>query len=67
MLNFSGSGIETTFTQEDACLASLVPTLKETDEENLILVGSLPDIVEDQLVELIKEFGIKEVAVLLKR
>ena len=65
VLNFSGSGIETTFTQgEDACLASLVPTLKETDEENLILVGSLPDIVEDQLVELIKELGIKEVAVL---
>ena len=65
VLNFSGSGIETTFTQgEDACLASLVPTLKETVEENLILVGSLPDIVEDQLVELIKELGIKEVAVL---
>ena len=64
MLNFSGSGIETTFTQgEDACLASLVPTLKETDEENLILVGSLPDIVEDQLVELIRELGIKEIAV----
>ncbi len=65
VLNFSGSGIETTFTQgEDACLASLVPTLKETEEENLILVGSLPDIVEDQLVELIKELGIKEIAVL---
>ena len=45
VLNFSGSGIETTFTQgEDACLASLVPTLKETVKENLILVGSLPDI-----------------------
>ncbi len=65
VLNFSGSGIETTFTQgEDACLASLVPTLKEKDEENLILVGSLPDIVEDQLVELIKELGIKEISVL---
>ena len=65
VLNFSGSGIETTFTQgEDACLASLVPTLEDTDEENLILVGSLPDIVEDQLVELIKELGIKEIAVL---
>ena len=65
VLNFSGSGIETTFTQgEDACLASLVPTLEETDDENLIIVGSLPDIVEDQLVELIKELGIKEIAVL---
>ena len=28
VLNYSGSGIETTFTQgEDACLAALVPTL----------------------------------------
>ena len=31
VLNYSGSGIETTFTQgEDACLASLVPTLPAT-------------------------------------
>ena len=65
VLNFSGSGIETTFTQgEDACLASLVPTLQETDEDNLVLVGSLPDIVEDQLVDLIKELGIKKISVL---
>ena len=65
VLNFSGSGIETTFTQgEDACLASLVPTLEETYEENLVLVGSLPDIVEDQLVDLIKELGINKISVL---
>ena len=65
VLNFSGSGIETTFTQgEDACLASLVPSLEETDEENLVLVGSLPDIVEDQLVDLITELGIKKISVL---
>jgi light-independent protochlorophyllide reductase subunit N len=63
--NFSGSGIETTFTQgEDACLASLVPTLEATDEENLMLVGSLPDIVEDQLLELIANLGLKNVSVL---
>jgi light-independent protochlorophyllide reductase subunit N len=65
VLNFSGSGIETTFTQgEDACLASLVPSLEETDVENLVLVGSLPDIVEDQLVDLITELGIKNITVL---
>jgi hypothetical protein len=32
VLNYSGSGIETTFTQgEDACLAALVPTLAASD------------------------------------
>ena len=65
VFNFSGSGIETTFTQgEDACLASLVPSLEETDKENLVIVGSLPDIVEDQLLELIEGLGIKNVSVL---
>ena len=65
VLNFSGSGIETTFTQgEDACLASLVPSLEESDEENLVLVGSLPDIVEDQLIDLINGLGVKRVSVL---
>ena len=65
VFNFSGSGIETTFTQgEDACLASLVPSLQETDKENLMIVGSLPDIVEDQLLELIDGLGIKNVSVL---
>ena len=65
VLNFSGSGIETTFTQgEDACLASLVPSLEETEKENLMIVGSLPDIVEDQLLDLIDGLGIKNVSVL---
>ncbi len=65
VLNFSGSGIETTFTQgEDACLASLVPSLEETDKENLMIVGSLPDIVEDQILDLIDGLGIKNVSVL---
>ena len=49
VINFSGSGIETTFTQgEDACLASLVPTMPKTDERQLVVVGALPDVVEDQ-------------------
>ena len=36
VLNYSGSGIETTFTQgEDACLAALVPEMAPTDDERL--------------------------------
>ena len=42
VLNYSGSGIETTFTEgEDACLASMVPTLGATAEKELLLVGAL--------------------------
>ena len=49
ILNYSGSGIETTFTQgEDACLAALVPEMRHEAAEQLLIVGSLPDIVEDQ-------------------
>ncbi|MFK7957034.1 MAG: ferredoxin:protochlorophyllide reductase (ATP-dependent) subunit N [Lysobacterales bacterium] len=49
VLNYSGSGIETTFTQgEDACLASLVPEMDTTDERRLLIVGALADVVEDQ-------------------
>ena len=59
VLNFSGSGIETTFTQgEDACLASMVPVLPKTDERELLLVGALPDVVEDQAVSLLTEMGV---------
>ena len=59
VLSYSGSGIETTFTQgEDACLASIVPTLENTPSEELILVGALPDIVEDQFLSILKNFGI---------
>nr|CAB38725.1 protochlorophyllide reductase subunit [Cereibacter sphaeroides] len=57
--NFSGSGIETTFTQgEDACLASIVPTLPATEARELLLVGALPDVVEDQAVSLLTQLGI---------
>ena len=59
ILNYSGSGIETTFTQgEDACLASLVPQLPHTEERNLLVVGALADIVEDQFCRLFDELGI---------
>ncbi|MEO0342647.1 MAG: ferredoxin:protochlorophyllide reductase (ATP-dependent) subunit N [Pseudomonadota bacterium] len=65
VLNFSGSGIETTFTQgEDACLETMVPVLAETEASNLIVVGALPDVVEDQLLGLIRDMGIDDVACL---
>ncbi len=59
ILNYSGSGIETTFTQgEDACLASLVPQLPATQERNLLVVGAMADVVEDQFMRLFAELGI---------
>ena len=71
ILNYSGSGIETTFTQgEDACLASLVPEMPAAAPDaapELLLVGSLPDIVEDQFLRLFEELGIKRVGVLPAR
>ncbi|MEO0863759.1 MAG: nitrogenase component 1, partial [Pseudomonadota bacterium] len=65
VLNFSGSGIETTFTQgEDACLASMVPVLPKTDDRQLLLVGALPDVVEEQAIGLLEAMGIGPIRVL---
>ena len=62
VLNYSGSGIETTFTQgEDACLASLVPCLPAMPEDgkaSLLVVGALADVVEDQLRRLFDDLGV---------
>jgi light-independent protochlorophyllide reductase subunit N len=59
VLNYSGSGIETTFTQgEDACLAAMVPALPGTAARELLLVGALPDVVEDQMVDLLSRLGV---------
>jgi light-independent protochlorophyllide reductase subunit N len=59
VVHYSGSGIETTFTQgEDACLAALVPLAPSTDQDQLLVAGSLPDLVEDQLLGLAREMGI---------
>ncbi|MEM1412344.1 MAG: ferredoxin:protochlorophyllide reductase (ATP-dependent) subunit N [Pseudomonadota bacterium] len=61
VLNYSGSGIETTFTQgEDACLAALVPTLQATsdDQQRLLVVGALADVVEDQFRSLFDKLGV---------
>src|SRR6201994_3854177 len=66
VLNYSGSGIETTFTQgEDACLASLVPVLPVADAKSpaaLLVVGALADVVEDQFRRLFTALGVSEVS-----
>ncbi len=59
VLNYSGSGIETTFTEgEDACLASMVPALPGTEARELLMVGALPDVVEDQALALLEQIGV---------
>ena len=73
ILSYSGSGIETTFTQgEDACLAALVKELPKSSDgsvgsvdsntKNLVIVGCLPDVVEDQFRRVFNELGIEEVS-----
>jgi light-independent protochlorophyllide reductase subunit N len=66
VLNYSGSGIETTFTQgEDACLASLVPSLPAmpSDEaSSLMVVGTLADVVEDQFSRIFARMGLGSVS-----
>jgi light-independent protochlorophyllide reductase subunit N len=70
VLNYSGSGIETTFTEgEDGCLAALVgeaPAAAE-DRPRLLVVGALADVVEDQFRRLFAEIGIEEVGFLPPR
>ncbi|WP_353092253.1 ferredoxin:protochlorophyllide reductase (ATP-dependent) subunit N [Methylibium sp.] len=62
VLNYSGSGIETTFTQgEDACLAALVPGLPSPAADapaSLLVVGALADVVEDQFTRLFADMGL---------
>ena len=68
VLNYSGSGIETTFTQgEDACLAALVPQLPADDAPALLVAGALADVVEDQFERLFGELGIGPVRFLPAR
>ena len=62
ILSYSGSGIETTFTQgEDACLAALVPSMpveRPETPKSLLVVGALADVVEDQFARLFAEMGL---------
>ncbi len=72
ILAYSGSGIETTFTQgEDACLAALVPGLPAAEAapapHSLMVVGALADVVEDQMRRMLVAFGIPNVQFLPPR
>jgi light-independent protochlorophyllide reductase subunit N len=68
VLNYSGSGIETTFTQgEDGALQALIPLMPATDHQQLLIVGTLADAVEDRLVGLFHKLGIERVASLPPR
>ncbi len=71
ILAYSGSGIETTFTEgEDACLTTLVPEMPVQAADappSLLMVGALPDIVEDQFLRAFAELGIANVGVLPAR
>ena len=62
VLNYNGSGIETTFTQgEDACLAALVPILPREAAKAppaLLIAGALAEVVEDQLRRLLEAMGV---------
>jgi light-independent protochlorophyllide reductase subunit N len=62
VLAYSGSGIETTFTEgEDACLEALVPTLPKATDASLLIVGALADVVEDQFRRILSALGIERV------
>jgi light-independent protochlorophyllide reductase subunit N len=61
VLNYSGSGIETTFTQgEDACLTSLVPEMpaEPGTARSLLVVGALAEVVEDQMLRHFAALGV---------
>jgi light-independent protochlorophyllide reductase subunit N len=59
ILNYSGSGIETTFTQgEDTCLKSMVPILPSSNEKSLMVVGTLADVIEDQFRKIFDALGL---------
>jgi len=59
VLNYSGSGIETTFTQgEDQALVAMTPLMPTSDEPQLLIAGTLADAVEDRLVDLFGRLGV---------
>ncbi len=61
-VNYSGSGIETTFTQgEDGALKALVPLMESTDDDKLLLVGTLANNVEDRFKKIFNNIGITNV------
>ncbi|OCW58539.1 light-independent protochlorophyllide reductase subunit N [Hoeflea olei] len=71
VMAYSGSGIETTFTQgEDNFLAALVPDMPAECADavpSLIVVGALGDVVEDQMMRVFNGLGVGPVRFLPSR
>lgn len=71
VLSYSGSGIETTFTQgEDNFLSAVVedaPKAAADAAPNLIVAGCLADVIEDQFVRIFNGLGIENVDFLPSR
>ncbi|MEO0542382.1 MAG: ferredoxin:protochlorophyllide reductase (ATP-dependent) subunit N [Pseudomonadota bacterium] len=71
VVSYSGSGIETTFTQgEDNFLKAIVeelPAAADSDPANLLVMGCLADVVEDQFKRLFSALGIERVSFLPAR
>jgi light-independent protochlorophyllide reductase subunit N len=71
VLSYSGSGIETTFTQgEDAALTALVPVLPDSPvgaPPALLVAGAMAEAVEDQFRRLFTALGITNVGFLPPR
>ncbi len=63
VLSYSGSGIESTFTQgEDNALKAMIPLLPHSEEKQLLVVGCVADIVEDQFRRCFDQLGIGPVS-----
>jgi light-independent protochlorophyllide reductase subunit N len=69
VLSYSGSGIETTFTQgEDNFLTALVQSAPKTATGvSLVIAGCIADVAEEQFRRIFEAFGINEVAFLPPR
>jgi light-independent protochlorophyllide reductase subunit N len=64
VLAYTGSGLDTTFTQgEDQCVCALIPEMPKlpAGARNLLVVGTLADVVQDQLARLFEALGIAPV------
>jgi len=63
VVSYSGSGIETTFTQgEDSALGALVPLMPRSEARQLLVVGCIADVVEDQFRRVFDQLGIGPVS-----
>lgn len=68
VMAYSGSGIETTFTQgEDNFLSELVRTAPAGEGAELVIAGCIADVAEEQFRRIFEAFGISDLAFLPPR